>query len=90
MPNERLYVVDRIEGELVVLVDEETGEGVNMDSWELPLVDEGMVLRVSIQDDRPKWATAAIDQDETTRRREDAKEILENLKRRDPGGDVTV
>jgi hypothetical protein len=90
MPNERFYVVDRIEGELVVLLEDDTGERVNMDSWELPLVDEGMVLRVTIQNDKPKWGTATIDEEETARRKGDAEQTLADLRKRDPGGDIAT
>ena len=90
MPAERVYVVDRIEGELVVLIDDETGDQVNMESWELPAVDEGMVLKVSFQNDRPKWGSATIDHKETARRKGDAEQILRDLKKRDPGGDLVI
>jgi len=90
MPAERVYVVDRIEGELVVLIDEETGEQVNMESWDLPAVDEGMVLKVSLHNDKPKWGSATIDHAETARRKGDSEQVLRNLKKRDPGGDLAV
>ena len=90
MPAERVYVVDRIEGELVVLIDDETGDQFNMESWELPAVDEGMVLKVNLQNDRPQWSTATIDPEETARRKEDAEQILHDLKKRDPGGDLAI
>jgi hypothetical protein len=90
MPTERTYVVDRIEGDLVVLVEDESGEMVNVDSWELPLVNEGTVLRVSVRDNQPQWSTAEIDDHEATRRKAESRQILADLKKRDPGGDVEL
>ncbi len=90
MPTERTYVVDRIEGELVVLIEDETGERVKVASWELPLVNEGTVLKVSVRDNQPQWSTAEPDDDEATRRKEESKQILTDLKRRDPGGDIEL
>ena len=90
MPTERTYVVDRIEGELVVLVDDESGDSVNVDSWELPLVSEGTVLKVEVQNSRPQWSTATVDDNEANRRKEESNQILTDLKKRDPGGSVEL
>ena len=90
MPTERLYVVVRIEGELVVLVDDDSGDWVNVESWELPPVDEGTMLRVRINDNRPQWDTAAIDPEEAARRKKKSAQAIEDLKRRDPGGDISL
>lgn len=90
MPTERKYVVDRIEGELIVLVDDESGDKANMDSWELPVVDEGDVIVVSLKNGRPQWGTATVDANDTKERREKSNEVIEDLKGRDPGGDVEL
>jgi hypothetical protein len=91
MSTERKYVVDRIEGELVVLVDDESGEKVNLDSWELPLVDEGSVLAVELDaTGKPKWGTATVLVEEPKRRAELGGRVIEDLKRRDPGGDIKL
>ncbi len=90
MSTERAYVVDRIEGELVVLVEDESGDQVNVDSWELPSVNEGTVLKVEVQNNRPQWGTATVDDDSTARRKEKSNQILSDLKKRDPGGDVEL
>ena len=60
MSDERKYVVDRIEGELIVLVDEESGDKANKDSWELPVVDQGDIVKVSLKNGRPQWNTATV------------------------------
>ena len=90
MSTERTYVVDRIEGELVVLIEDDSGDRVNVDSWELPLVSEGTVLRVSVRDNQPQWSTAEPDADEANRRNEESRQILADLKKRDPGGSIEL
>ncbi len=61
MSDERKYVVDRIEGELVVLVDGESGDKANKDSWELPVVDVGDVVKVTLKNGKPQWNTATVE-----------------------------
>jgi hypothetical protein len=91
MSTERKYVVDRIEGELVVLVDDESGDKANLDSWELPAVDEGTVLAVELDaNSKPKWGTASVLTGETKRRMEQGERQIEDMKKRDPGGDVAL
>lgn len=91
MSTEKTYVVDRIEGELVVLVDDDSGDRVNLDSWELPVVDEGSVLAVQLDNNqRPKWGTATLLAEETEKRKKHGGKQLDELKDRDPGGDVTL
>ncbi len=89
MQTEKTYVVDRIEGELVVLVEDESGEKVNLDSWELPPVDEGTVLAVKLDNNgKTQWGSVSVLEDETERRKNMGKERIEELKRRDPGSDI--
>jgi hypothetical protein len=91
MSTERKYVVDRIEGELVVLLEDESGEKVNLDSWELPAIDEGTVLAVELDNNgKPKWGTATVLAEETKRRSEQGRNQIDELKKRDPGGDITL
>lgn len=91
MSTEKTYVVDRIEGELVVLIEDESGDKVNLDSWELPAVDEGTVLAVELDGNgKPKWGSATMLAQETKRRAAEANKLLENLKKRDPGGDIKI
>lgn len=91
MPAERKYVVDRLEGDLVVLIEDESGERVNLDSWELPVVDEGMVLAVELDNaGKPAWSSVTVLLEETERRKEQGKSNLDDLKKRDPGGDITL
>ena len=56
-----------------------------------PRIGEGTILRVRAgQDGQPDWASAEIDKDEEQRRRTEAQETLDELKRGDPGGDITL
>ena len=89
MSTERLYVVDRIEGEVAVLIDEDQRSvDAPLDRFQLPL-HEGLALRVPIGDKgAPQWGKAEIDRRETETR--EAAEILAELRRRDPGGDVKL
>ncbi len=89
MSTERLYVVDRIEGEVAVLIDEDQRSvDAPLDRFQLPL-HEGLALRVPIGDKgAPQWGKAEIDRRESDIR--EADEILEELRGRDPGGDVKL
>jgi hypothetical protein len=91
MPTEKTYVVDRIEGELVVLVDDESDEKVNLSSWELPPVDEGAVLKAKLDNNgKPQWGSVTVLEEEAERRKNSGRERIEELKERDPGGDINL
>jgi hypothetical protein len=89
MITERLYVVDRIEGTIAVLIDDD-GRSASVPLERLPNgVEEGIVLRVTLASANvPNWSHAAIDQTETKRRRQEAEELRAKLEDRDPGGDI--
>jgi hypothetical protein len=91
MPAERLYAVDRIESQRALLEDDD-GTTLIVNVRSLPRgTKEGTVLRVPLDDaGNPEWNTAAIDDAETARRRAEARDRLERLKKRDPGGDITL
>ncbi len=91
MSTERVYAIDRVaEGSTVLIGDD--GDTVTVDTAVLPPgSEEGSVLRVPLEDDGElRWAGAFVDQEETDRRLADARQRLERLKRRDPGGDVRL
>jgi hypothetical protein len=91
MTGEVWYAVDRIERGLVVLLDD-SGDEASMAIERLPggLV-EGSVLRVPLAaEGGPDWDRARIDRAETQRRLREAREILSELRKRDPGGDVEL
>ena len=88
---EHLWVVDRVEGAIAVLVrddDERTG---NVPLETLPVGSrEGAVLRVPEQDGRPDWAAATLDEEARRAHLREAEAVLRRLRRRDPGGDVEL
>jgi hypothetical protein len=85
------YAVDRIEQGIAVLVSDR-GETVQMPRVELPTgLREGTVLRVRFgAQNLPDWSSAVIDKEEEQRRLREAKEMLDDLKRSDPGGDIKL
>ena len=87
-----IWVVDRIEGDTVVLVHTETGRSLEVSRGLIVVnVDEGAVLRVPVTDeDAPDWSLAVLDEELRRRRLAEAQEILDQLKGRDPGGDVVL
>ncbi len=89
MSTERLYVVDRIEGEVAVLIDEDQRSvDAPLDRFQVPL-HEGLALRVPIGDKgAPQWGKAEIDRREADMR--ETEEMLEELRGRDGGGDVKL
>ena len=84
------YAVDRIEGKVAVLVADD-GTTIDIARSKLPRVREGSVLRVRLgANGEPDWSSAEIDKDEEERRLKRAREILDEMKRSDPGGDITL
>jgi hypothetical protein len=52
---------------------------------------EGSVLRVRLgANGKPDWSSAEIDRDEEKRRLKEANDTLDEMKRSDPGGDITL
>ena len=83
--------MDRVEGSIALLVrdEDERTEGVPLGT--LPAGSrEGSVLRVPEVDGRPDWAVAVLDEDARRARLQEAEEVLERLRRRDPGGDIKL
>jgi hypothetical protein len=85
------YAVDRIERNIAVLVSD-AGETIEMPRVELPAgVREGSVLRLRFRPAKvPDWGSAVIDKGEEQRRLKQAQQMLDEMKRSDPGGDVTL
>ena len=83
--------MDRVEGSIAVLVRDEDERTENVSVRVLPAGSrEGSVLRVSEPDGRPDWTAAVLDEDARRARLREAEEVLERLRRRDPGGDITL
>ena len=85
------YVVDRLEGKMAVLVSDK-GETIEMPRLKLPQgVREGSVLRVRFgAANVPDWSSAVVDSKEEKRRLNEAQKLLDDMKRKDPGGDITL
>ena len=90
---ERIYVIDRFEGPVAVLVpDVEHLPDENVPRSSLPpSASEGDVIRVPLSaEGTPSWYAAAIDPELRRVRLEEARERLDRLKKRDPGGDIAL
>lgn len=85
------YAVDRIEGTIAVLVGDD-GSTIEVPKTLLPRgVREGTVLRVGLgSDGSPDWSRASIDKEEQARRMNAVRRQLDEMKRSDPGGDITL
>ena len=89
---QEIWVVDRIEGDRAVLVEDGTGRSLNVSRSLMSVsVDEGAVLRVPVTEEgQADWSLAVLDEELRQRRLAEARDILEELKTRDPGGDVVL
>jgi len=87
-----IWVVDRIEGDTVVLVEDGTGRTLEVSRSLISVsVDEGTVLRVpATEEGGPDWGSAEPDEELRERRLAEARDVLQALKTRDPGGDVVL
>ena len=87
-----IWVVDRIEGDTAILVEDETHRTLEVARNLLAVsVDEGTVLRVpATEEGGPDWGLAEADEELRKRRLAEAREVLEQLKKRAPGGDVVL
>jgi hypothetical protein len=93
MTDERaLWIVDRIEGERVVLVEDATDRTAEVGRSGIGVtVREGAALRVPVlTSGKLDWLGAQRDEAEEEARRDEARRILDDLRRRDPGGDVDL
>lgn len=87
-----LYAVDRFEGDIAVLVDE---AGATLEAHRSLLPDgagPSSVIRVWSREESggPDWPSAELVQEEAAARLKRARDTIEELKRRDPGGDLSL
>ena len=88
---ERIWVVDRVEGRIAVLVADDEEETLDVPLNVLPHgLREGTVLRVTESEGHPLWASAMLDEELRLRRLRQAETALNELKSRDPGGDIVL
>ena len=91
-PTALRVVVDRREGNVIVLTDDH-GDSFDVPSAQLPepCRSEGAVLDVPLDASaQPRWREACPNDAEQKKRLKENRQTLEELKRRDPGGDVTL
>ena len=88
---EHRRIVDRIEGDLVV-VEREGGGTLDLPRWMLPPgVGEGDVIVARPRQGDARWSVEMeVDAEETARRGARIKETVERLAARDPGGDIVL
>lgn len=85
------FVVDRFERGIAVLVSDDGGT-IEVDRTVLPArAEPGHVLRVARHGEGEiRWRDAVVDEEATAERLSEAEEIIEELRGRDPGGDVVL
>ena len=89
--SERIWVVDRIESGAAVLVADKHNEILDIPLNILPdELREGSVLRVAEDLSGPLWASASLDEESRLERLAGAEEVLDELRQRDPGGDIVL
>ncbi|HWO88386.1 MAG TPA: DUF3006 domain-containing protein, partial [Gemmatimonadales bacterium] len=86
-----LFAVDRIEGQIAVVVGDD-GKAHDVARSELPQgTREGSVLRAPLlADGSVDWSHARLDEAERKRRLAESRERLDRLRSRDPGGDIVL
>jgi len=91
MPASRIWVVDRVEPPVAVVVADDDERQVAVPLSRLPAsVQAGAVLRVPEADGGPDWEAAKVDEELRRARIQDAEAALDRLRRRDPGGDIVL
>lgn len=91
MPATRIWVVDRVEPPVAVVVADDDDRQVDVPLARLPAgVRAGAVLRVPQEDDVPAWEAARVDEELRRARLQEAEAALQRLRRRDPGGDIVL
>jgi DUF3006 family protein len=85
------FAVDRFGGTIAVLISDD-GEQVDVERSRLPEgVQPGTVLSVSRDEvGNRRWENALVDDDEQARRLAEGEAILDELRKRDPGGDINL
>jgi len=87
-----MWVVDRVEAAVAVLVEDEEGVVAEVATSLLgELAIEGAILLVPLGTvGEPRWTDAVRDVTEEKTRREEGEGVIDELRDRDPGGDVIL
>ena len=89
--NKQILTVDRIEGEVAVLVSDAHRKIFEVNLEELPEgTKEKSILHVFERRDQPVWGSAVLDESIEAQKESEAEGIVQDLKQRDPGGDITI
>ena len=87
----RIWVVDRVEGRVALLVADDDGGRIDVPLARLPDgVGEGAVLRVPQSGGHPAWRRARVDDELRRVRLDEAEGALNRLRHRDPGGNISL
>ena len=87
----RIWAVDRIEGDIAVLVSDADSRAVQVSLTKLPEgTEEKSILHVFERRDQPVWNSAVLDESIEIEKESELEEIVEDLKQRDPGGDIEI
>ena len=86
-----IWTVDRVESGTAVLFRDADAQVAELPLYTLPAgTHEGSVLRVPDAETGPDWASAELDEELRAARLDEAEQLLERLRHRDPGGDVVL
>ena len=87
----RIWAVDRIEGDVAVLISDIDNRTVEVSLKKLPEgTKEKSILHVFERRDQPVWTSAVLDESIEVQKESESKGIVEDLKQRDPGGDIVI
>ena len=90
-PATRIWVLDRVEPPVAVLIADDDEGQVDVPLRRLPAgLQAGAVLRVPVTDTGPLWEAATADEELRRARLREAEAALARLRRRDPGGDIVL
>lgn len=90
-PAIRVWVLDRVEPPVAVLIADDDERQVDVPLRLLPDgIKVGAVLRVPVTDTGPLWEAATADEELRRARLREAEAALARLRRRDPGGDIVL
>ena len=89
--SERIWVVDRGETGVAVLIADDNEQTVDVQVSLLPEnTSEGSVLLVPEQVGEPAWSSSRLDEEQRQNRLREAEVALNELRKRDPGGDISL